>query len=101
MIILNNKHKIVEFNSTLHIYCLLSIFRNMPSIYYTGTGAKGWRSKFKRLSDNTVKFYMLPPIKYPDGMYIYVLCKCYYFFSLMQNQSEIGGHYWFDLIYCV
>jgi hypothetical protein len=52
---------------------LLSIFRNMPSIYYTGTGAKGWRSKFKRLSDNTVKFYMLPPIKYPVGGSLLVL----------------------------
>lgn len=40
----------------------------MPSIYYTGTGAKDWRSKFKRSSDNTVRLFMLPPIKYPDGM---------------------------------
>ncbi|CAC5388001.1 unnamed protein product [Mytilus coruscus] len=42
---------------------------NMPSISYCGTGAADWMTKFIRKSDNTVNFYMLPPVKYPDGKY--------------------------------
>ena len=43
-------------------------FSNMPSISYCGTGAADWKTKFIRRSDNTVRFYMLPPVKYPDGI---------------------------------
>ena len=41
----------------------------MPSVSYTGKGATDWKSNFKRTADNNVRFYMLPPVKYPDGKY--------------------------------
>ncbi|KAL3865814.1 hypothetical protein ACJMK2_043164 [Sinanodonta woodiana] len=44
--------------------------RSMPSITYRGRGGKGWFSGYPRNDDDqSVSYYMLPPIKYPDGRY--------------------------------
>lgn len=43
----------------------------MPAICYSGYGADDWDSEFTRSKDNKVRFYMLPPVKYPDGMVLF------------------------------
>ncbi|KAK3575878.1 hypothetical protein CHS0354_029827 [Potamilus streckersoni] len=44
--------------------------RSMPSISYRGKGGKDWFSGYPRNNDDqSVSYYMLPPIKYPDGRY--------------------------------
>ncbi|CAC5388000.1 unnamed protein product [Mytilus coruscus] len=44
--------------------------RKMPSVLYSGKGAKDWTKIFPRSENNHISWYMLPPVKYPDG-------KCY------------------------
>jgi len=39
----------------------------MPSVIYSGLGHLDWHQDFPRYPDGQVAFYMLPPIKYPDG----------------------------------
>ncbi|KAK3575877.1 hypothetical protein CHS0354_029826 [Potamilus streckersoni] len=44
--------------------------RTMPCVSYRGRGGKNWYPGFPRNeSDQSVSYYMLPPIKYPDGRY--------------------------------
>lgn len=39
----------------------------MPSILYFGRGGKDWTQDFPVDPRTPVVFYMLPPIRYPDG----------------------------------
>ncbi|KAH3842368.1 hypothetical protein DPMN_115864 [Dreissena polymorpha] len=43
--------------------------KSMPSVIYRGDGHASWHRDFPRYEDNGVGYYMLPPIKYPDGRY--------------------------------
>lgn len=46
----------------------LERLRTMPSIMYYGPGSLSWFD-YPRNPDGFIKFYMLPPILYPDGKY--------------------------------
>ncbi|XP_060068773.1 uncharacterized protein LOC132548891 [Ylistrum balloti] len=43
--------------------------RNMPCVKYNGTGGQSWPSDYPRDNDQHIGFYMLPPVRYPDGKY--------------------------------
>lgn len=42
---------------------------SMPSTVYDGRGGAGWCQEFPKGSSGNTWFYMLPPIKYPDGKF--------------------------------
>ena len=42
----------------------------MPCVIYKGNGKDSYYEGFPRNTDGTVSYYMLPPIKYPDGTVI-------------------------------
>lgn len=56
-------------NSKLPCTLLSSIYRDMPSIMYFGPGNKSWPADYPKDSNGNLGFYMLPPIKYPDGRF--------------------------------
>ena len=39
----------------------------MPCIIYSGQGHTDWSPDFPRYPDGDCAFYLLPPIRYPDG----------------------------------
>lgn len=41
----------------------------MPSVIYYGYGADDWTKDFPRETNGVLRWYMLPPVKYPDGNY--------------------------------
>ncbi|XP_062590976.1 uncharacterized protein LOC134252499 [Saccostrea cucullata] len=41
----------------------------MPIVLYEGKGGKSWSKTYPRGSSDNIHFYLLPPIKYPDGKY--------------------------------
>lgn len=43
--------------------------RDMPSVKYKGYGGPNWPSDYPRESHNNIDFYLLPPVRYPDGKY--------------------------------
>ncbi|OWF52193.1 uncharacterized protein LOC110448083 [Mizuhopecten yessoensis] len=43
--------------------------RNMPNVMYRGTGGPSWPKDYPRNSYNEIGFYLLPPVRYPDGKY--------------------------------
>ncbi|XP_033761106.1 uncharacterized protein LOC117342917 [Pecten maximus] len=43
--------------------------RNMPSLKYRGYGEPSWPSDYLRNNNDQIDFYMLPPVRYPDGKY--------------------------------
>lgn len=42
---------------------------DMPSVYYCGKGQGHWNKEFPGCQSGEYRFYMLPPIKYPDDRY--------------------------------
>ncbi|XP_063432965.1 uncharacterized protein LOC134715037 [Mytilus trossulus] len=47
----------------------LGRIRKMPSVLYSGKGTKDWTKTFPRSEGDHISWYMLPPVKYPDGKY--------------------------------
>ncbi|XP_052081757.1 N-methyl-L-tryptophan oxidase-like isoform X2 [Mytilus californianus] len=43
--------------------------RKYPTLIYFGKGADNWKKDYPRSKDGEYSWYMLPPIKYPDGKY--------------------------------
>ncbi|KAK3096948.1 hypothetical protein FSP39_005057 [Pinctada imbricata] len=43
--------------------------KSMPSVIYKGRGGTGWTRDFPINDDQSVSFYMLPAVLYPDGKY--------------------------------
>ncbi|XP_061171965.1 uncharacterized protein LOC133181490 [Saccostrea echinata] len=41
----------------------------MPVVLYEGKGGESWSKTYPRDSSDNIQFYLLPPIKYPDGKY--------------------------------
>ena len=39
----------------------------MPCVVYSGKGREDYHKDFPRTPDGTVSYYMLPPVRYPDG----------------------------------
>lgn len=50
---------------------------SMPAVLYNGPGTQDWCRDFQKAADNTFGFYLLPPIKYPDGKY-YLKLGCFH-----------------------
>lgn len=55
--------------------------RTMPGMIYDGKGARDWTPRFPRDTDSdNISWYMLPPVKYPDGKLVTVclsdVCRC-------------------------
>ena len=40
----------------------------MPSVGYNGPGSPEWYKDYPKDPSGLIKFYMLPPVLYPDGM---------------------------------
>lgn len=73
-------------NSKPPCILLLSIYRDMPSIMYFGPGNKSWPADYPKDSNGNLGFYMLPPIKYPDGRF-------YIRISIVTKFNNRGFHY--------
>ena len=45
----------------------------MPCVVYNGKGKDTYYRGFPKYPDGSLGYYMLPPVKYPDGMTIFHL----------------------------
>ena len=39
----------------------------MPGVMYYGRGGISWPNDYPKNRNGNIKFYMLPPVQYPDG----------------------------------
>ncbi|XP_060558104.1 uncharacterized protein LOC132718426 isoform X2 [Ruditapes philippinarum] len=72
----------------------LETLSDMPCVIYYGSANADWKIPSSQMKENEVSFYLLPPIKYPDGRY-YI--KLGLFDAVTATMTSLGDvKQWFD-----
>ncbi|KAL5004169.1 hypothetical protein ScPMuIL_017625 [Solemya velum] len=73
------------------------MLRSMPAVTYFGKGNKGWWDDIASNERGNSGFYMLPPIRYPDGKYYLKLGNCPEFQGNNDIQTAADLKTWYCL----